>query len=134
VADRYRRRVTETEAMQWLPGDTYAAGDLIGWISAAGGESQILSGLGENCVLGVRTMHGDLASAHPGDWVLPEPQPGFFYPVDKGVFAATYEPVEPNPNSGHGHVRPRPDGFRARCGGPGICGQCSREASQGPRT
>lgn len=30
---------------------------------------------------------------------------------------------------GHGHVTPRPDGFRARCGGPGICETCSREAA-----
>jgi hypothetical protein len=29
---------------------------------------------------------------------------------------------------GHGHVTPRPDGTRARCGGPGICAECSREA------
>ena len=30
-------------------------------------------------------------------------------------------------NVGHGHVYPRPDGMKARCGGPGICYQCSRE-------
>jgi hypothetical protein len=29
--------------------------------------------------------------------------------------------------SGHGYVRPRLDGAKARCGGPGICSQCSRE-------
>jgi hypothetical protein len=28
---------------------------------------------------------------------------------------------------GHGHVTPRPDGARARCGGPGLCPECSRE-------
>ncbi len=33
-------------------------------------------------------------------------------------------------NTGHGHVRPRPDGVKARCGGPGLCGECSREASR----
>jgi hypothetical protein len=32
-------------------------------------------------------------------------------------------------NSGHGHVRPRPDGVKARCGGPGICPECSKEAA-----
>lgn len=32
--------------------------------------------------------------------------------------------------TGHGHVVPREDGSRARCGGPGICGVCSREAAQ----
>lgn len=30
--------------------------------------------------------------------------------------------------SGHGHVTPNPDGSRARCGGPGICDACTREA------
>jgi hypothetical protein len=30
----------------------------------------------------------------------------------------------------HGHVVPRPDGMKARCGGPAICGQCAREAAQ----
>lgn len=28
-------------------------------------------------------------------------------------------------NEGHGHVYPRPDGVRARCGGPTICVECS---------
>lgn len=28
---------------------------------------------------------------------------------------------------GHGHVVPRPDGFKARCGGPALCMQCRRE-------
>jgi hypothetical protein len=29
--------------------------------------------------------------------------------------------------SGHGHVVPNPDGSKVRCGGPGVCGECSRE-------
>jgi len=32
-------------------------------------------------------------------------------------------------NVGHGHVHPRPDGVKARCGGPGLCPECSREAA-----
>lgn len=35
-----------------------------------------------------------------------------------------------NPNTGHGHVRPRPDGVKARCGGPALCSECAREAGQ----
>lgn len=30
-------------------------------------------------------------------------------------------------NSGHGHVRPRPDGVKARCGGPMMCRICAKE-------
>jgi hypothetical protein len=32
-------------------------------------------------------------------------------------------------NTGHGHVSPRPDGQKARCGGPGLCSECAREAA-----
>lgn len=32
-----------------------------------------------------------------------------------------------NKNTGHGHVNPRPDGMRARCGGPAICSVCASE-------
>ena len=28
---------------------------------------------------------------------------------------------------GHGHVWPRPDGYKARCGGVGICGECTKD-------
>ncbi len=31
---------------------------------------------------------------------------------------------------GHGHVIPNADGSRARCGGPGLCDECGREAAQ----
>src|ERR671925_545499 len=30
---------------------------------------------------------------------------------------------------GHGHVTPNPDGTKARCGGPALCGQCAQEAA-----
>lgn len=30
---------------------------------------------------------------------------------------------------GHGHVTPNPGGEVARCGGPGICSECSQERS-----
>lgn len=33
----------------------------------------------------------------------------------------------PGSNTGHGHVWPRPDGSRARCGGVGMCKQCSSD-------
>lgn len=27
----------------------------------------------------------------------------------------------------HGHVRPREDGYKARCGGPALCNTCQAE-------
>lgn len=33
-------------------------------------------------------------------------------------------------NNGHGHVSPREDGVKARCGGPSICMECSKELKQ----
>jgi hypothetical protein len=35
-------------------------------------------------------------------------------------------------NTGHGHVQPRPDGVKARCGGPGMCAECRRERANLP--
>jgi hypothetical protein len=35
--------------------------------------------------------------------------------------------LRPAASFGHGHVTPRPDGAKARCGGPGICPDCSKE-------
>jgi hypothetical protein len=32
-------------------------------------------------------------------------------------------------NTGHGHVWERPDGAKARCGGPAICAQCALDAA-----
>lgn len=39
------------------------------------------------------TIHGETAYARPGDWIIPEPEHGRFYPVKPDIFAATYEPV-----------------------------------------
>lgn len=33
-------------------------------------------------------------------------------------------------SEGHGHVTPRADGVKARCGGPGLCKQCSVETAR----
>lgn len=33
-------------------------------------------------------------------------------------------------NTGHGHIWARPDGMKARCGGPGLCAECAVHAEQ----
>jgi len=43
---------------------------------------------------------------------------------------AVPRPTDAERNVGHGHVHPRPDGRVARCGGPGVCRECSAEAVQ----
>lgn len=40
------------------------------------------------------------------------------------------QPGAPGSNTGHGHVFPRPDGARARCGGPALCGSCRADAAR----
>lgn len=44
-----------------------------------------------------RTVHGEIAVARHGDWIIPEAEPGRFYPCKPDVFAATYEAVEEVP-------------------------------------
>jgi len=36
-------------------------------------------------------------------------------------------------NVGHGHVYPRPDGMKARCGGPAICSECAADLARQDR-
>jgi len=35
-----------------------------------------------------------------------------------------------NQNVGHGHVFPRPDGMKARCGGPAMCSECAKDLAR----
>jgi hypothetical protein len=35
-----------------------------------------------------------------------------------------------NDNTGHGHVFPRPDGAKARCGGPALCSECAADQAR----
>ena len=38
-------------------------------------------------------------------------------------------PVSKKTDCGHGHVYPSLSGYKARCGGPGLCAMCSRDAA-----
>jgi hypothetical protein len=53
--------------------------------------------------------------------------PGFPHPAD-AVTPPTAPPLAAR-NVGHGHVFARPDGRRARCGGPALCRECSPDAA-----
>ena len=43
--------------------------------------------------------------------------------------AAPLKPNTPGTNTGHGHAWERPDGMKARCGGPALCRQCATDAA-----
>lgn len=43
------------------------------------------------------------------------------------IMHSIQEASERGSNTGHGHVFKRPDGMRARCGGPGLCAACSSD-------
>lgn len=44
-----------------------------------------------------------------------------------GAQQAEESPNRYGTSSGHGHVWPRPDGLKARCGGPNLCATCKRD-------
>ncbi|MBH3729039.1 hypothetical protein I5M03_27920 [Pseudomonas aeruginosa] len=48
--------------------------------------------------------------------------------MSKELNKATVE--QAGTNVGHGHVFPRADGVKMRCGGPGLCSECSADASR----
>jgi hypothetical protein len=50
-------------------------------------------------------------------------------PPDAQAAAANVHSTE-GQNIGHGHVFPRPDGVRARCGGPALCPACARDLAR----
>lgn len=50
---------------------------------------------------------------------------------DRDAFLASHPAVEQaGANVGHGHVFPRADGVKMRCGGPGLCSECTADASR----
>lgn len=74
---------------------------------------------------------GAVLGLEPGDVrfeVAPSLTGSFTCPSCQKPTKATFR------RDGHGHVYPRLDGSLARCGGPGACVVCSREAAAAYRT
>jgi hypothetical protein len=102
---RYRKKPVETVAVQlrwtqWnevceLLGDALTAENSDGAFEIPEEEASDTCGEeGPNFIaLFVRTVHGEIAIVRHGDWIVPEAEPGRFYPVKPDVFAATYEPA-----------------------------------------
>ncbi|EPB7036646.1 hypothetical protein ACRROF_000158 [Pseudomonas aeruginosa] len=86
------------------PADSYDAGFIAG------------SGMCQNCDAALPPK--DICTCPSGDGSLRHPCPE--HPAVEQVGA----------NVGHGHVFPRADGVKMRCGGPGLCSECAADASR----
>ncbi len=93
---KYRKKPAEVDAVQWL-GDWPS---IMEWLDALTETGRFSVPFGSkppivrvDDELHLTTIHGETAIARPGDWVIPEPVDGRFYPCNVAVFAATYEAV-----------------------------------------
>lgn len=80
---QYRKKPVAIEAEQWFPDRTVKG---VHWERQCGDDGEFLTPY-------VVTIHGQRAYLAPGDWVIPEPKQGHFYPCKPDIFAATYEKV-----------------------------------------
>lgn len=85
---KFRKKPVETVAVQWT-GDN--ADDVRAFMGDAYRDE--FGPLGTHLIT-LTTVHGETAYARLGDWILPEPEPGRFYPCKPDIFAATYDLVE----------------------------------------
>ncbi len=80
---KYRKKPVVIEAMQWTGRNV---GEATAFLKGAG-----------TFVFGdkieVTTIHGKRAIIRPGDWIMPEPMEGCFYPCKPDIFEATYDAV-----------------------------------------
>ena len=75
---RFRKKPVVIEAVQWNPGIEHPG---------------VFLDIRTNRFY-VITVHEQEAYIVDGDWIIPEPKEGRFYPCKPDIFAATYEPVE----------------------------------------
>lgn len=80
---QYRKKPVVIEAEQWFPEKTVAG---VHWERQSGDDGEFLAPY-------VITAHEQRAYLAPGDWVIPEPTAGRFYPCKPDIFQNTYEAV-----------------------------------------
>lgn len=102
---RYRKKPVEVSAVQlrwsnWedvceLLGDALRETNPDGaWYISADEASDTCGELGTEdgdsgyIALNVQTMHGELATVRHGDWIIPDGNPGTFYPCKPDIFEA----------------------------------------------
>lgn len=82
---RFRKKPVEITAIQFTGSNQAAVSDFMGASPVFGDAPD------GTFAVHLTTAHGDTAYARPGDWIIPERQPGRFYPCAPDVFEATYE-------------------------------------------
>jgi hypothetical protein len=80
---RFRKKPVEIEAVQWTGDNVDEVREFLGFMDRT-----------DEDAIPVTTIHGDTAFVRLRDWIIPEPQPGRFYPCKPDIFEATYEQVE----------------------------------------
>lgn len=83
---QFRKKPVVIQAVQWFPDNGLYAG--VHWERRAGDDGEFLHPY-------VITAHEQRAYLAPGDWIIPEPTEGRYYPCKPDIFAATYDPVQP---------------------------------------
>lgn len=100
--------------------------------AAIGAAPELPSGAGSDSEKGSKALVRQLVAALEGVVRVADRKTIEFDAARTALANAKSQLVTPNalksPNSGHGHVYPRPDGVKARCGGPGVCAYCSIDA------
>lgn len=91
---KFQKKPVVIEAVQWYPNVKHVGVQedssklLTDFYSPAPG-----SAMRDLPAYYVTTIHEQRSYLVPGDWILPEPKEGRFYPCKPDIFAATYDPV-----------------------------------------
>ena len=84
---KYRKRPVVVEAMQFTDENKNQVFNFVRCNTAPDFENGLP-------VLKIQTIHGEVAIARIGDYIVKEPEPGKYYPVKPDIFESTYEKVE----------------------------------------
>lgn len=84
---KYRKKPALVEAMQFTDSDKDR---VLIWMTG-----QVAPDFEDGRpVVKFRTVHGEVAVARLGDWIVQDGDLGTYYPVRPDIFAATYEPAD----------------------------------------
>jgi hypothetical protein len=91
---KFRKKPVEVEAVQWFPGVEHPGVHHDMGYASIGGRGHGMQTFKQDDRPHVITVHEQKAFLEPGDWILPEPKDGRFYPCKPDIFAATYDVIE----------------------------------------